>query len=247
MASIRARKKLFAGNNQKQSELTRNKGNKKDKTMTHNFAYNSGSQCQKNGAKGPIRTGATSAAKVELRALEEKNQMIISGYATTFNDPYLINSNDIVYEVIDPNAFRGCDMSDVIMQFDHAGHVLARTTNGTLKLTVDQKGLYCEARLDGTEEGRKVFEEVKGAYLSKMSFRFTVAEGGERRERKTFSDGTPYILRTILRFKKIWDVSVVTLPANPGTSVNARKAHSQEELRRLKQKIKILAECGRRK
>ena len=58
----------------------------------------------------------------------------VEGYATTYNQPYLLGEIDGVkyYEQIDARALDGADMSDVIMQYDHGGRVLARQSNGTL-------------------------------------------------------------------------------------------------------------------
>lgn len=52
----------------------------------------------------------------------------VEGFATTFNKPYEIYEYDGIkyYEVIDRNALDGADMSDVIMQYNHEGRVLAR-------------------------------------------------------------------------------------------------------------------------
>ena len=70
--------------------------------------------------------------------------MIADGYATTFDQPYLLyDFGDYkVYEQIDSRAFEDCDMSDVIMQYDHRGRVFARTSNKTLELNPDNIGLY---------------------------------------------------------------------------------------------------------
>jgi hypothetical protein len=75
--------------------------------------------------------------------------MIADGYATTFNQPYLLyDFGDYkVYEQIDSRAFDDCDMSDVIMQYDHRGRVFARTSNKTLELNPDNIGLYFRADL----------------------------------------------------------------------------------------------------
>jgi hypothetical protein len=121
--------------------------------------------------------------------------------------------------VIDPGAFNGADMSDVIFNYDHAGKVLARNSNGTLDLTTDNVGLHIKARLHGTKEGRELHEEIDGGYVTKMSFRFTVAE--ERYDRASRT-------RTIVRFKKIYDVSAVSIPAYDDTSISARSFFETE-------------------
>jgi HK97 family phage prohead protease len=104
---------------------------------------------------------------------------------------------------------------------------MARTRNKTLQLSVDDRGLYIRARLDGTEEGRKLYEEVKGGYLDKMSFAFSVAEEDYSGDTQT---------RTIKKIQRLYDVSVVSLPAYDDTSISARSyfsAVAEEERRAL--------------
>ena len=118
--------------------------------------------------------------------------MRVEGYAATF-EPYFLFETDeyTIYEQIDPGAFKSANMRDVVMLFDHAGDVLARTTNRTLQLDVDRKGLHVVARLDGTQAGRNRYEEIKGEYLTQMSFAFFV--GKDRREViKEVKSGTRY-------------------------------------------------------
>ena len=149
--------------------------------------------------------------------------MIVEGYATTFNDVYALYSygNYTVEERIDPHAFDECDMSDVIMQYDHQGRVFARTRNNTLQLRIDAKGLFITADLSGTELGRQLYQEIKSGYTDKMSFGFVVGE--DRKEYTQDHDsGQETCTRTILRIKKLYDVSAVSMPANDMTSISAR-------------------------
>ena len=111
----------------------------------------------------------------EVRADEERKA--VKGYATTFNQPYVLYEDGEyqVREIIDENAFDECDLSDVIMQYNHEGRVFARNTNGTLNLTIDKpNGLLIDADLGGTELGGQVYEEIKGGYTDKMSMGFKV-------------------------------------------------------------------------
>ena len=98
----------------------------------------------------------------ELRA-GGKESYIVEGYACTLNDPYMLYADEgyEVKEQIDPDAFNNCEMSDVIMQYDHAGRVFARTRNKTLQLSCDDKGLKVRADLSGTEEGKKLCDEIR--------------------------------------------------------------------------------------
>ena len=104
---------------------------------------------------------------LELRAIDGNDgEKVVEGYATTFNQPYTLYDwgDYIVNEQIDSKAFDDCDMSDVIMQYDHKGRVFARISNGTLELKTDNKGLHIRANLGGTETGRQLYEEIKGHF-----------------------------------------------------------------------------------
>lgn len=158
-----------------------------------------------------------------LRVLEEEDpeEKRVNGYASTFNEPYLLYKGDgyELWETVDSNAFDNTDMSDVIMQYDHEGRVFARTRNNTLTVTADEKGLLIDADLSGTAIGRELYEEIRGGYTDKMSFGFTV--NGESEERVTDENGIEIFTRHITSVEKLYDVSAVSLPANPGTSIDA--------------------------
>lgn len=151
---------------------------------------------------------------------EENEGMNVSGYASTFDDPYILFENeDLIYrEQVDKNAFDSTDMTDVIMQYDHAGRVFARISNGTLDVSTDDVGLKIDADLSGTEIGRQLYEEIRGGYTNKMSFGFTVDSDEEIR--READDGRVDILRTIKGISKLYDVSAVSIPANDGTSIS---------------------------
>jgi HK97 family phage prohead protease len=151
----------------------------------------------------------------EIRASEDSQGYILEGYALKFNSPtVLYESRGTQYkEQIDSRALQNADMTDVVLNFEHGGKVFARTRNQTLQLTVDEIGLRFRADLSGTEEGRKMYEEVRGGYIDKMSFAFTVRED-------SYDKNTN--LRTITDIKKVYDVSLVAHPAYADTSVNAR-------------------------
>ena len=194
---------------------------------------------------------------IEVRALSANDdEKIVEGYATTFNDPYTLYSfkDYEVREQVDAHAFDEADLGDVIMQYDHQGRVFARTSNETLRLSVDDHGLKIRADLGGTEIGRQLYEEIKGGYTSKMSFGFTV-KADERLI--TEEDNKTTVLRTITKIGKLYDVSAVSLPANDATSISARSygegviaelteehRKAQERARRV-QKIKILSEISK--
>jgi len=164
----------------------------------------------------------------EIRAAKTddgQEELYVEGRAITFNDPAVIWEYDGVQykEQVDDRALDEADMSDVIFNYNHGGKVMARTRNKTLELTVDKKGLKIKARLDGTEEGRKLYEEVKGGYIDRMSFRFVASENAYDSDNH---------MRTIRKIKKLYDVSAVDIPAYNKTSISARsffEAEAEEE------------------
>lgn len=150
-----------------------------------------------------------------------EDEKLVRGYATTFEEPYLIYSDGSyeLWEVVDRHAFDKTDVSDVIMQYDHEGRVFARTKNGTLTLAADDHGLLIEANLGGTAIGRELYEEIKGGYTNKMSFGFTVR--GDDWDRK-MENGIEISTRRITEIGKLYDVSAVSIPANDATEISAR-------------------------
>ena len=159
----------------------------------------------------------------EAQREDDEQEMIVRGYATVFNEDYLLYDwgDYKVYEQIDAGAFDDCDMSDVIMQYDHRGRVFARNTNNTLGLSIDSTGLAIEANLGGTEIGRQLYEEIAGGYTNKMSFGFTVAED-ERTVVEDHEADVITVYRKITKISKLYDVSAVSLPANDATEISAR-------------------------
>ena len=185
----------------------------------------------------------------------EAGEKVVEGYATTFNDPYLLFKEDgyELWEEVDRNALDKTDLSDVIMQYDHEGRVIARNTNGTLTLTPDDHGLKVRADLGGTELGAEIWNEVEGRYSTKMSMGFIV-RADERIVEENKETGTVKVTRRILDISKLFDVSIVSYPANDHTSIATRSycegviAEVREEFRqakreRQKQRIRILMEA----
>jgi HK97 family phage major capsid protein len=90
---------------------------------------------------------------------------------------------------------------------------LARTTNGTLELTTDGRGLFYRAQLADTQEGRDLYKLIQRGDITQSSFAFTIDDDEWTADRK---------LRTIKRVGRLYDVSPVTYPASPTTTVQAR-------------------------
>lgn len=182
----------------------------------------------------------------EYRAFEMRStddgELVVEGYAAIFDAPTVLYSYDGIdyIEVISKEAFRDTAMSDVVMNYNHQGKPVARTKNTTLTLSIDDIGLKIRANLDGTEEGRRLYEEIKGGYIDKMSFAFTVSE--EDYDRATHT-------RRILGIKRLYDVAAVDIPAYDATSISARtyfsvEAELAEARARRIQKIRLLMEVS---
>ena len=152
---------------------------------------------------------------------EEDQNKVVTGYASTFDEPYKLFTGEgwEYWETVERSAFDETDMSDVIMQYDHEGRVFARTRNNTLRVEPDEKGLFIEADLGGTEIGRELYEEIAGGYTDRMSFGFTVT--GESEDKEQNDAGVWIYTRHITKVGKLYDVSAVSIPANDGTSIAA--------------------------
>jgi len=158
----------------------------------------------------------------ELRALEENNEMIVEGYAVVFE-----SMTDLGYfkEVIDKRAFDICNMQDVCMKYNHLDTypIMARTRNKSLELIVDDKGLKIRAKLAPTQANKDIYTLIQDGTLDKMSYAFTVSK-----EEWNYDTDT----RRILEIDKLYDVSVVDVPAYDSTEIYAR---SKEQLEKEKE------------
>ena len=172
----------------------------------------------------PVKTSREYRAMSLLLPTENKQKRLesdyyVEGYATTVDSPYLMydDGRRKYYEVIDRRAFDGADMTDVIMQYDHEGRVLARKSNGTLGIELDSKGLFIFADLSKSAAAKEFFDEIRNGLISQMSFGFRADADKDEYER-----GANTTTRIIKQFKKIFDVSGVSRAANPGTEISAR-------------------------
>ena len=153
----------------------------------------------------------------------------------SYNLLYEFEDGTKIYERIDAHALDGADMSDVIMQYDHEGRVFARQSNKTLILQPDYKGLKVAADLGKTDLARGLYQDIEAGMINKMSWAFSVAEESYDRETHT---------RMILKIKKVYDVSAVSIPANGDTEISARafasRSYEQERQELLKRRAAIL-------
>lgn len=151
---------------------------------------------------------------VEARQTED-GTMRLRGYAAVFNDA----SVPLPFkETIAPGAFRKTlsETPDVRLLINHEGLPLARTKNGTLTLSEDDRGLFMDAVIADTSEGRDLYKLVERGDVDQMSFAFRVIRQKWSEDRST---------RTLTEVSLAdGDVSVVTYPAYPTTTVEAREA-----------------------
>lgn len=152
--------------------------------------------------------------KAEALSVNDENKCIVEGYAARF-EPYVLYEREDgpIYEQFEKGCFDECDMSDVIMQYDHQGQVLARNRNNTLTVSVDSEGLFISADLSKSETSRQLFEAIKNGLVDRMSWGFISGD-------YYFDEQSRTIVHT--KIKKIFDVSAVSLPANENTSIWAR-------------------------
>lgn len=169
----------------------------------------------------------------ELRRSEDGRELTVEGVPCTFGAETVLYSEDgyELREVVDAGAFDGADISDVIFNYNHRGRVYARTRNKTLELTADSEGLHMRAHLMSDDDGhRSLYRDIESGLIDKMSFAFTVAEQ-EFSTRKA-ENGAVCEVRRIKKFRKIFDVSAVDIPAYNSTEISARHAFAAESDRR---------------
>lgn len=155
--------------------------------------------------------------KAEVREIGDEGAKKLVGYAAVFNSM----SEDLGFrEVIKPGSFKDSLAEakiDVLGLFNHDDNLLlGRSSNGTVELREDQKGLLYQIDPPDTSTARDVVSLLKRGDLRASSFAFTVREGGE----SWHMEGDT-VIRTLTGID-VWDVSVVSRPAYEATSASMR-------------------------
>lgn len=189
--------------------------------------------------------------KVERRALssfvmdggEKKlnSDYYVEGYATTYNKPYELYRDEYgvaYYEMIQAGALQGAEMADVIMLYDHDSRVVARTTNNTLLLFPDDPaGLRIAADMSKSDYAQQIHGDIKAELITKMSWTFEVASGGEYYDQASHT-------WVITKIRRVYEVAAVALPANEDTAIEARSKTQAEEAAQAKNKLeRCRAKC----
>lgn len=176
---------------------------------------------------------------LEVRADEQDNsKMIIEGYPIVFGqETYIDLGFDGWYEQIDRNAFANADMTDVALKYNHNDNklILARTRNESLKLTIDDRGVFMHAELIDTTEATDVYKMVKSGLLTEGSFAFTVTD-----DREELKDGQVH--RTITGIGKLFDVAIC--PNGAYGDLTEIYARSYDLLENKKSKVETLKRCA---
>lgn len=150
----------------------------------------------------------------------EDGNLYIEGYFAVYNSRYELWEGG--YETIDPGAFDGELSRDVRALTNHdTTLVLGRTSARTLKLRLDEHGLWgsiCVNQAD--QDAVNLYERIKRRDVTQCSFGFDILD-----QDVEYKDGVP----TVWHIKKVrlYEVSVVTFPAYEDTGVEARKAEVQ--------------------
>jgi HK97 family phage prohead protease len=157
-------------------------------------------------------------AKIELRGTDA--EPVVSGYAARFNE--LSEELWGFKEKIAPGAFseaiRGADIRAL---FNHdPSQIVARTKNNTLKVWEDEYGLRYEFTPNmKTTAGRDLVEHLRRGDIDQSSFAFSMEGGVEE-----WDDSGDMPVRILKKIGRLYDVSPVTYPAYPSTSVGLRSA-----------------------
>lgn len=150
----------------------------------------------------------------------EDSERKIGGYAAVFNKEARISERLI--EKIAPGAFRSSLSNDIRALWSHnPDMVIGRTTNGSLKLAEDERGLAFDLSLPDTTQGRDAYTLIKQGFVSGVSFGFRV-----KKDSWTRGEGGAPHLRTLEEVELI-EVSPTAFPAYAETSVSSR---STEEM-----------------
>lgn len=177
---------------------------------------------------------------LEIRALntvEKTEENIVEGYALKFNTESR-NLGGFI-ETITPEALEGVDLSDVRCFLDHdSSKLLGRTSSGTLKLNVDETGLYFRCILPNTSVGRDAMELVTRGDLNQCSFGFTV-------EQDKWTKGNDIMMRSINKIGNLFEISLVSIPAYDDTDVRVAQrsmenATNELEKRKLQLELDLL-------
>lgn len=161
----------------------------------------------------------------ELRVSKSEDKTsVLSGYAAVYD----VLSEDLggFREKIAPGAFTtALGKSDCRALFNHnSNFILGRQSAGTLKLSEDDTGLYMEDQLPDTQYARDLEVSVERRDITQQSFGFIVKKDSWEENRETKE-----VIRTIIEIDELFDVSPVTFPAYPDTTIAKRSLEQYQK------------------
>lgn len=147
---------------------------------------------------------------------EENGRTVIRGYAAVFDSP----SQDLggFVEIVERGAFDDVMRSnpDVFGKYNHT-RVIGRTSSGTMRLTVDDRGLRYE--IDPPRAAADVVELIERGDVRGSSFAFRVKGADETWQR----DLAGQMVRRIKKFSFLGDAGPVDTPAYLATETYVSK------------------------
>jgi HK97 family phage prohead protease len=185
-----------------------------------------------------ISKGERRFLNVELRAASDKESRTVEGYAAVFNS----DSENLggFIERIAPGAFNDVLNNDTVALFNHDPNLILARNGVSMTMSVDERGLKYQFEAPNTTAGNDLLENLRLGNVRTSSFAFSV-----EKESWQYSEerGKPH-LRTIEKVERLYDVSPVTYPAYPSTTVasrsldNLKKEHEATEAQKRERKYK---------
>lgn len=151
----------------------------------------------------------TTNVYVDIKEASITDAGAFEGYASVFNNV------DRVGDIILPGAFAKSAREVPILAHHDQRSIVGRGT-----VTEDSKGLLIQGQIDlDLEDGKKIYPLVKKGYLKGLSIGYRVPKG-----MGLWRDDNVYEIREV----DLYEVSLVTIPANPKAQV--ARVKSMEEI-----------------
>ena len=176
-------------------------------------------------------------SKFRASESESEDKLFLEGYFIRYGEETELFEG--VYEEVRPGAGKkSLEENDIRCLFNHdTGAVLGRTSNGTLILTEDEKGVYGKVEINREDpQAMSVYAKVQRGDIDGCSFGFYINQDSS--EARDDGNGMKFYLEEV----DVFEVSCVTFPAYPQTDIAARfkdvETLRKQNLERQKQKLK---------
>lgn len=174
--------------------------------------------------------------RTDFQTRQENDAKYIEGYFIRFNEETKLWEG--AFEEVDPGAVDdSLKNNDIRCLFNHdTSIVLGRTGNGTLELKKDSKGIFGRVKINPNDkQALDIYARIERGDINACSFGFNIID----EEIQNRDDGTT---KFVLKKIDLHEVSPVTFPAYPTTSIQARKQdlaeHKKRKLEAKKNKLK---------